>query len=184
MRSIYVLSTTLLLLGCDQSQDLGRNGGTTGALPEGGKGGDMPAPMTGSGTVPHYIDADTGEDLGPVLDLKEIVYSLKLKAPLSLNAVTRAYYFVAECKGNPKAIAAPTISPLLRQPLYALGPTGTYWKLAGRPTTETQYYWFEDDHGAMVCRSESSSGSIFDDYTDTDVPGKVYGNGSLRIELR
>lgn len=169
----------------------------TNAAPDGGMGdaGDMRIPGMGAGGgVPHYIDADTGDDLGAVLTFAgndgPVVFSHKLNAPLSLATQKASpVYPFADCKG-PLVFPVPDSlvgkrnsfgSTKLIAPIFFLGPDDTYLRMAGKATLADVTSHYELKFGSMVC--VPGPRSYVDEYTDTKVAGKeLYPN--LRIELR
>ena len=192
-RAALVLS--LLILGCGASDDTsGQNG------PLGGMENDKlpmderppgPMPPMAAGTVPHFIDADTGEDLGPVLDYDNpTVFSPKLNAPLDLDAETRTYFPLPDCKGNKVAIVYhKRPHGAIVHPTYLLDiEMGTYLRLAGKPVGLGTIYYFETKFGEKLCKQQSA-GVMFDEFTDTGVRGKLYSDSpnspnKLKVELR
>lgn len=202
MRAALALSLIVGCVGPDdpsgQNGPLGGEGETMDDKPPPGMGDRPPGPMPlAPGKVPHFIDADTGDDLGFVLSFQffggapeAVAFSPALDAPVALNGYsTTTVYPLPDCKGPLMAMFPdawvgkrnPFGTGYLVAPMIAMGPTGTYFRLANKPVRADRTSRFETKFGERICVNLSAA--YVDEFTDTKVPGKTsYPN--LKIELR
>jgi hypothetical protein len=150
MHGKHVLLALALSMSCVPQDPANQNGGLGHMMGDEGPGPrplgdtDMRSPMGGggSGKALHLIVAETGEDLGILIDLRSVVaFSERLNGPVYFSKLCAIAKFGGYPMSCEKAVDGPfmlkTLLPV-RQGDYASGPTSCIVAFVGKSSDDVE----------------------------------------------
>jgi len=171
MRSIIL---ALSLAACQTADPAAGLVGPPG--PQGEKGDPGPAGKDASpAKVLHLVVADTGDDLGVMIDLG-IAYRADIASVVWYKGPSSMAYADADCRGTARMAAPPTG---LANAVF-IGPANTLIKPRGGPM---QFHYRSLLISAKCTNSEGDFGSVRE-FDDMGIAARVYDASELVVELR